>query len=73
MRLALSVLLLLLTACGKEDCCTEPAQISDNPLSIKGPVPGVLRKSNGTEPATLDPHRAQDVTSSNILRDLFEP
>jgi oligopeptide transport system substrate-binding protein len=33
----------------------------------------VLHKSNGTEPQTLDPHRAQGVPASNILRDLYEP
>jgi len=33
----------------------------------------VLRKENGAEPQTLDPHKAQGVTESNILRDLFEP
>jgi len=32
----------------------------------------VLRKANGTEPQTLDPHRAEDVSSANILRDLYE-
>jgi len=32
----------------------------------------VLRKGNGAEPQTLDPHRAEGVPSSNILRDLFE-
>lgn len=32
----------------------------------------VLRKGNGSEPETLDPHRAESVTASNILRDLFE-
>ena len=32
----------------------------------------VLRRGNGTEPATLDPHRAAGVPESNILRDLFE-
>ncbi|MDX1497274.1 MAG: peptide ABC transporter substrate-binding protein, partial [Salinisphaeraceae bacterium] len=32
----------------------------------------VLRRGNGAEPETLDPHRAQSVTSSNILRDLYE-
>ncbi|MGI9309304.1 MAG: peptide ABC transporter substrate-binding protein, partial [Gammaproteobacteria bacterium] len=31
-----------------------------------------LRKSNGAEPQTLDPHRAEGVPASNILRDLFE-
>ena len=32
----------------------------------------LLRRGNGTEPQTLDPHRAEGVPSSNILRDLFE-
>jgi oligopeptide transport system substrate-binding protein len=32
----------------------------------------VLNKSNGAEPQTLDPHRAEGVPASNILRDLFE-
>ncbi len=32
----------------------------------------ILRKGNGTEPESLDPHRAEGVTASNILRDLFE-
>jgi len=32
----------------------------------------VFRKNNGTEPGTLDPHRAEGVPASNVLRDLFE-
>ncbi len=32
----------------------------------------VLNKNNGAEPQTLDPHRAEGVPASNILRDLFE-
>lgn len=32
----------------------------------------ILRRGNGAEPETLDPHRATSVTSSNITRDLFE-
>ena len=32
----------------------------------------ILRKGNGAEPETLDPHRAEGVTASNVLRDLFE-
>lgn len=32
----------------------------------------VLRKGNGAEPETLDPHRAQSVGAANILRDLYE-
>lgn len=32
----------------------------------------ILRRGNGEEPETLDPHRAQGVPAHNILRDLFE-
>jgi len=32
----------------------------------------VFRKNNGAEPGTLDPHRAEGVPASNVLRDLFE-
>lgn len=32
----------------------------------------VLRKGNGPEPQTLDPHKAEGVPASNILRDLYE-
>lgn len=32
----------------------------------------VLRRAGGPEPESLDPHRAEGVSSSNILRDLFE-
>jgi len=32
----------------------------------------ILNKNNGAEPQTLDPHRAEGVPASNILRDLFE-
>jgi oligopeptide transport system substrate-binding protein len=32
----------------------------------------ILHKGNGSEPQTLDPHRAEGVPSSNIMRDLFE-
>lgn len=32
----------------------------------------VLKRGNGAEPVTLDPHRAVSVPAMNILRDLFE-
>jgi oligopeptide transport system substrate-binding protein len=32
----------------------------------------VLRRANGDEPQTLDPHRSEGVPSGHILRDLFE-
>jgi len=31
-----------------------------------------LRRGNSTEPLSLDPHRAEDVASGNVVRDLFE-
>lgn len=63
-----------LAGCGGEGPSPAPAP--------HGPVGGesgaelaqeqVLHRGNGTEPQTLDPHRAEGVPSSNILRDLFE-
>lgn len=32
----------------------------------------ILRKGNGAEPQTLDPHKAEGVPAANILRDLYE-
>ncbi|MDX1381239.1 MAG: hypothetical protein R3233_08960, partial [Xanthomonadales bacterium] len=32
----------------------------------------VLHRGNGEEPQTLDPHLAEGVPSSHVLRDLFE-
>jgi len=32
----------------------------------------ILRKGNGPEPQSLDPHQSQGVSASNILRDLYE-
>ena len=29
-------------------------------------------KNNGSDPGTLDPHRAEGVPASNVLRDLYE-
>ena len=53
--------------------CSDSA---DNPSARQSPSIEngltVLRKANGTEPQTLDPHRAEDVSSANILRDLYE-
>lgn len=37
-----------------------------------GKIPGVLRRSNGAEPGSLDPHLAEGVPASNVLRDLYE-
>ena len=32
----------------------------------------IFKKNNGAEPGTLDPHRAEGVPASNVLRDLYE-
>jgi oligopeptide transport system substrate-binding protein len=52
-----------LAACGK------PEDRDGVPLK---PGVQVLKRGNGAEPLTLDPHRAISVASLNILRDLFE-
>lgn len=71
-----AVLALLLAGCGRPG--------ADNPQSVPAAVhvggatghelaaEQILRRGNGAEPETLDPHRAEGVTSSNVLRDLFE-
>lgn len=62
---ALLLALVLLAACG-------PATPPGDGGAAAGPPGQVLRRGNGAEPQTLDPHRAQGVPESNILRDLFE-
>jgi len=77
--------LLLLSACGGEQAGDVPAAPPRLPqpvvpaLDESGrPVPEsladeqVVHRGNGEEPQTLDPHLAEGVPSSNILRDLFE-
>ena len=66
------LLALLLWGCGEES----PNLPAEAPI---GGVTGeelaaeqVLHKGNYAEPQTLDPHKAEGVPSSNILRDLFE-
>jgi len=59
-------------------CGGEPAGSPETPIEIGGPsgteraADQTLHVGNGTEPQTLDPHRAEGVPSANILRDLFE-
>ena len=52
---------------------------SDSTESIQQPIQSqklaaeqVIHVGNSAEPQTLDPHRAEGVPSSNIMRDLFE-
>jgi oligopeptide transport system substrate-binding protein len=75
-RLLVAMVFLWLQACGTSDLDVGTAV-------DYGPIGGAsgtelaaiqeLHKSNGTEPQTLDPHKAEGVPESNILRDLFEP
>jgi oligopeptide transport system substrate-binding protein len=62
----------LTVSCGGQPDGPEPQNLvggtSGNELAQRQ----VLRKGNGAEPQTLDPHRAEGVPSANILRDLFE-
>jgi oligopeptide transport system substrate-binding protein len=67
----LSVVLVLLAGCSRggegEELqlrVTTPATLPDGR--------SLLRRGNGAEPESLDPHKAQSTTSSNILRDLYE-
>jgi oligopeptide transport system substrate-binding protein len=74
LAVVLTVACLLSVACGQREELQVPVQTA--------PVGGasgqqlaavqILRRGNGTEPETLDPHRAEGVTAANVLRDLFE-
>jgi len=75
-------LLPALTAAALLAACSRPGDDPSLPVPQTAQVGGasgqelaaeqILRKGNGTEPESLDPHRAEGVTSSNVLRDLFE-
>ncbi len=49
-----------------------PESIDSKGSQVFSPVGNLLRKSNGAEPQTLDPHLAEGVPAGNILRDLYE-
>lgn len=71
---ALTVVCLLSVACSRHDEVQLPAQ-SQGVGGASGQelaAVQILRRGNGTEPETLDPHRAEGVTAANVLRDLFE-
>ncbi len=56
-------------------CAPESSGPSTSPKAIVGSALAavqVLHRGNGAEPQTLDPHRAEGLPASNILRDLFE-
>ena len=74
-RTAIIMTSLLLFGCGPKVSNETPITES---LMIGGPSGNelakeqVFRKNNGTDPGTLDPHRAEGVPASNVLRDLYE-
>ncbi len=59
-----------LVACAPDS--SAPGAAADGSRAAATPAGNILRRGNGAEPQTLDPHRAQGVPASNILRDLFE-
>ena len=48
------------------------AHAADVPAGTKLAPEQTLVKGNGSEPATLDPHKTEGTVESNILRDLFK-
>lgn len=48
------------------------AGCGEMPPPEPAPFENVLRRGNGLEPETLDPHRARSVETFHILRDLYE-
>lgn len=62
--LVAATLLVATTGCGRQD--TPPG------AGPAGEAEIVLRRGNPGEPDTLDPQRAEDETSREIIRDLFE-
>ena len=63
-----AAILLLLAACGGEDVASNEAPYQSQERAVEQ----VIHVGNSSEPQTLDPHRAEGVPSSNIMRDLFE-
>ena len=74
-RTAIIMTSLLLFGCGPKMSNESPTTqslmiggLSGNELAQNQ----VFRKNNGSDPGTLDPHRAEGVPASNVLRDLYE-
>jgi len=84
LRVFLIAGLVLLAGCGDENSdFGRPRENRPEPVDLVllengRPDPSVLaaeqvvHRGNGDEPQTLDPHRAEGVPTSHILRDLFE-
>jgi oligopeptide transport system substrate-binding protein len=76
--LAPAAIALFLAACGG-DVPSSAQSAAESASTAVGGATGdelaaeqVLRRGNGAEPQTLDPHKAEGVPSSNIQRDLYE-
>ncbi|MEE8305886.1 MAG: peptide ABC transporter substrate-binding protein [Gammaproteobacteria bacterium] len=63
-----AALLLILSACGGDPPATDGAGRQSQQRAAEQ----IIYVGNSAEPQTLDPHRAEGVPSSNIMRDLFE-
>lgn len=81
--LAILFVVLALVACGEQSSQPEnqgrqrpqpvvPVLVDGRPAAEVLDEHQVLRRGNGEEPRTLDPHRTQGVPAGNIVRDLFE-
>lgn len=71
-RLAiLTAVFVLFGGCGGNETGPEVVEIG-GPSGTELAADQTLYVGNGAGPQTLDPHRAEGVPSSNILRDLFE-
>ncbi len=63
----------LLGGCGGDNAGSPaPAAQIGGPSGADLAADQTLRIGNGAEPQTLDPHRAEGIPSSNILRNLYE-
>ncbi|MAF82540.1 MAG: peptide ABC transporter substrate-binding protein [Gammaproteobacteria bacterium] len=68
-----AVVAVLFVGCGGNGAGSPTAAVEiGGPSGTELAVDQTLHVGNGTGPQTLDPHRAEGVPSSNILRDLFE-
>ena len=73
-KLLLTTLLssLLLVACGGDRTKDGPMAENSTTASTQSSEGVVFHRGNGSEPDTLDPHRSEETSASEILRDLYE-